>query len=333
MLASASLTGVHAQTPAAAPPSIAAAPLAPAGLYAALGEKAGIVRLVDDFVERLVRHPRIGSQFKDTKPAALKESLVNQFCQLSGGPCVYDGPEMGELHADMDINKGDFNALVEVLRPPWTPRASLSPSRIACWRCWRPCTATSSRCTDMVKKTLFLIAACAISAGAGAGNVQFQVLDKEGRAVPDAVVVLYPATPGVPPAASKVTIGQQRMRFLPLVTVVAPGSTLHFTNLDRWDHHIRGTSAAQGFADASAGADFEMGLAGANPGTPGGEAEVTVQKPGAMLRAAICTAPCAAMSLSPIRPGPSRPTTTVLPASPPYPKALRSCASGTPSNW
>ena len=116
LLASASLTGVHAQTPAAASPSIAAAPLAPAGLYAALGEKAGIVRLVDDFVERLVRHPRIGSQFKDTKPAALKESLVNQFCQLSGGPCVYDGPEMGELHADMDINKGDFNALVETLQ-------------------------------------------------------------------------------------------------------------------------------------------------------------------------------------------------------------------------
>lgn len=135
----------------------------------------------------------------------------------------------------------------------------------------------------MLKNTLFLIAACAISAGAGAGNVQFQVLDKEGRAVPDAVVVLYPATAGVPPAASKVTIGQQRMRFLPLVTVVAPGSTLHFTNLDRWDHHIRGTSAAQGFADASAGADFEMRLAGANPGTPGGEAEVTVQKPGAIL--------------------------------------------------
>ena len=118
LLASASLTGVHAQTPAAAPPSIAAAPLAPApaGLYAALGEKAGIVRLVDDFVERLVRHPRIGSQFKDTKPAALKESLVNQFWVLSGGPCVYDGPEMGELHADMDINKGDFNALVEALQ-------------------------------------------------------------------------------------------------------------------------------------------------------------------------------------------------------------------------
>ena len=135
----------------------------------------------------------------------------------------------------------------------------------------------------MLRKTLTLIAACATAASAAAGNVQFQVLDKEGRAVPDAVVVLYPASPGAAPAASKVTIGQQRMRFLPPITVVAPGSTLHFTNLDRWDHHIRGTTAAQGFAEASAGADFELRLAGVSATTPGGEAEVTVQKPGAIL--------------------------------------------------
>lgn len=135
----------------------------------------------------------------------------------------------------------------------------------------------------MCRNTLLLIAACAISASAGAGNVQFQVLDKEGRAVPDAVVVLYPASPGAPPVASKVTIGQQRMRFLPPVTVVAPGSTLHFTNLDRWDHHIRGTTAALGFADPRAGADFELRLAGAEAGASGGEAEVTVDKPGPIL--------------------------------------------------
>ena len=138
----------------------------------------------------------------------------------------------------------------------------------------------------MLRNTLLLIAACVISASAAtafAGNVQVQILDKEGRAVPDAVVVLYPASPGAPPAASKVTIGQQRMRFLPPVTVVSPGSTLHFTNLDRWDHHIRGTTAALGFADAAAGADFEMRLAGASAGAPGGEAEVTVEKPGPIL--------------------------------------------------
>lgn len=101
-----------AQT-AAAP---AATTAAPAGLYQALGEKPGITRLVDDFVNRVVKDPRIGGHFKDTKPAALKESLTDQFCQLSGGPCKYEGADMKSAHADMDINKGHFNALVEVLQ-------------------------------------------------------------------------------------------------------------------------------------------------------------------------------------------------------------------------
>ena len=113
----------HAQTAVPAPKraaaNTAAAPMAaaaPAGLYAALGEKAGIDRLADDFVERLLRHPRIGPQFKDVKPATLKQSLAEQFCVLSGGPCTYEGGDMLDVHADMDINKGDFNALVEVLQ-------------------------------------------------------------------------------------------------------------------------------------------------------------------------------------------------------------------------
>ena len=101
-----------AQT-AAAP---AATTAAPAGLYQALGEKPGITRLVDDFVNRVVKDPRIGGHFKDTKPVALKESLTDQICQLSGGPCKYEGADMKSAHADMDINKGHFNALVEVLQ-------------------------------------------------------------------------------------------------------------------------------------------------------------------------------------------------------------------------
>ncbi len=102
--------------PALAQSTAAHSSTAPAGLYQALGEKAGIERLVDDFVNRAVKDPRIGAHFKDTKPAALKESLADQFCQLSGGPCKYEGADMKSAHADMDINKGHFNALVEVLQ-------------------------------------------------------------------------------------------------------------------------------------------------------------------------------------------------------------------------
>ena len=71
-----------------APPAFAqgtaAMATAPAGLYQALGEKPGITRLMDDFVNRVVKDPRIGGHFKDVKPAALKESLTDQICQLSG---------------------------------------------------------------------------------------------------------------------------------------------------------------------------------------------------------------------------------------------------------
>lgn len=106
-----------AQAQTHAVPETQAAPTgAPASLYLALGEKAGIERLVGDLVARLVRHPRIGEQFKDTKPAALQEELTEQFCELSGGPCTYQGADMRKVHADMDIDKADFHALVEALQ-------------------------------------------------------------------------------------------------------------------------------------------------------------------------------------------------------------------------
>tara|TARA_B100001250_G_scaffold363828_1_gene343425 strand:- start:89 stop:523 length:435 start_codon:yes stop_codon:yes gene_type:complete len=85
-------------------------------LYQALGQKAGITALVDDFVGRVLRDERIKHHFKDTNPKALKDSLSDQFCQLSGGPCKYEGADMKAAHADMGIRKHEFNALVEDLQ-------------------------------------------------------------------------------------------------------------------------------------------------------------------------------------------------------------------------
>lgn len=93
----------------------AAAP-APAGLYQALGQKEGIDRFVSDFVDRVYQDARIRDFFKDTKASALKESLAEQFCALSGGPCTYEGADMQDVHLDMKVRKADFNALVEDLQ-------------------------------------------------------------------------------------------------------------------------------------------------------------------------------------------------------------------------
>ena len=85
-------------------------------LYKAFGEKSGLVSLMDDFMVRLLADPRTGPHFKPTNQQRVKAQLVDQLCELGGGPCVYKGRDMKSSHANLDIKKSDFNALVEVLQ-------------------------------------------------------------------------------------------------------------------------------------------------------------------------------------------------------------------------
>ena len=85
-------------------------------LYLALGEQAGITQLSHDFVTRLVADKRLAPFFEKTNLPNFKLQLADQFCAVSGGPCVYKGADMKSSHANFDIAKTDFNALVEVLQ-------------------------------------------------------------------------------------------------------------------------------------------------------------------------------------------------------------------------
>jgi len=85
-------------------------------LYKAFGEKAGLVTLMDDFMVRLLADPRTRPHFQPSNQQRVKEQLVDQLCSLSGGPCVYKGADMKSAHANLDIKKSDFHALVEVLQ-------------------------------------------------------------------------------------------------------------------------------------------------------------------------------------------------------------------------
>ena len=90
--------------------------LADDALYQTLGQKTGLVALMDDFVPRLLADPRMKPFFEKTNQVNFKQQLVDQLCQVSGGPCVYKGVDMKNAHSNFDINKGHFNALVEVLQ-------------------------------------------------------------------------------------------------------------------------------------------------------------------------------------------------------------------------
>lgn len=87
-----------------------------APLYKAFGEKAGLVKLMDDFMIRLLADPRTKPHFEPSNQKRVKEQLVDQFCALMKGPCAYKGADMKSSHANLDIKKSDFNALVEVLQ-------------------------------------------------------------------------------------------------------------------------------------------------------------------------------------------------------------------------
>ena len=85
-------------------------------LYRRFGEKPGLVALMDDFMVRLMADPRMRPFFEPVKRDHVKEQLVEQFCTLTGGPCVYKGVDMKNAHTNLDIDKANFNALVEVLQ-------------------------------------------------------------------------------------------------------------------------------------------------------------------------------------------------------------------------
>lgn len=89
---------------------------APESLYQTLGQQAGITALMDEFVGRVLQDTRIKHHFKDTNAQTLKASLSDQICQLSGGPCKYEGADMKAAHAEMGIRKQEFHALVEDLQ-------------------------------------------------------------------------------------------------------------------------------------------------------------------------------------------------------------------------
>lgn len=102
------------------------------------------------------------------------------------------------------------------------------------------------------------------AATAQAGTLQITVTDRQGQPLPDAVVVVEPASGarGQAPTPVQTTIAQHKMQFVPAVTVVPVGSRVRFTNQDGWDHHVRGLPAGPADLSAAPGTGFELRLAG-----------------------------------------------------------------------
>ena len=84
--------------------------------FRGLGGKPGIKKIVDTLIPLVLADPRIKESFTDTDMVNLAMRLEEQFCALSGGPCVYKGKDMVEIHDGLNITRAQFNALAEDLQ-------------------------------------------------------------------------------------------------------------------------------------------------------------------------------------------------------------------------
>ena len=96
--------------------SISSVAAADDSVYQGLGAKPGIKTIVDTLIPIVLADPRIKDSFKDSDMKNLAMRLEEQFCALSGGPCVYKGKEMVEIHDGLNITNAQFNALTEDLQ-------------------------------------------------------------------------------------------------------------------------------------------------------------------------------------------------------------------------
>jgi plastocyanin len=140
---------------------------------------------------------------------------------------------------------------------------------------------------DVNRYSLLLLLAFALVplAAAEAGNLKILVVDKEGKPVADAVVALVPSRAATPKHAlpTQVTINQEKMRFVPAISLVALGAKGTFVNNDPWEHHVRASAAGiKSFDDNGAGG-FELRLDGKPEGKPAKTAVATFEKPGPVL--------------------------------------------------
>jgi hemoglobin len=80
-------------------------------LYARLGGYDAIAAVTDDFIGRLASDKQLGKFFVGHSKDSLnriRQLVVDQICEATGGPCVYIGRDMKTAHKGLGITEADW---------------------------------------------------------------------------------------------------------------------------------------------------------------------------------------------------------------------------------
>ena len=95
-----------------------AAPAAGPSLYTRLGGYDAIAAVSDDFIARLAADKQLARflvGMSDNSKGHLRQLLVDQLCQATGGPCLYIGRDMKTAHKGLGITGSDWDLAVKAL--------------------------------------------------------------------------------------------------------------------------------------------------------------------------------------------------------------------------
>ena len=100
----------------------------PKSLYDRLGGKDGINAVVEALLKNVAGDPELKKIFAKTtgpKLDAFKKNLGDQLCEVTGGPCKYQGKDMKATHAAMKVTEAQWDKFVSALT------ASLNEAKVA----------------------------------------------------------------------------------------------------------------------------------------------------------------------------------------------------------
>lgn len=91
----------------------------PAAADAPLYDRIGGDRLsaiAHDLVDRSSSDPRTNRSWRKVSLHRVKGVLTQYLCSITGGPCVYEGDTMKDIHAGLDIDEAEMFTMVQSLR-------------------------------------------------------------------------------------------------------------------------------------------------------------------------------------------------------------------------
>jgi hemoglobin len=101
----------------------------PASLYTRFGGYDVIAAVADDFIGWVVADRQLGrlfvSGYGEERLKAIRQLVVNQLCELTGGPCVYTGRDMKTVHKGLGVTDADWSIAIDLLT------AALTKHRVA----------------------------------------------------------------------------------------------------------------------------------------------------------------------------------------------------------